>query len=92
MRVCQTMVVRPRWRGVHSAFATSPMGTAAKKLVLLSTVVVDWPGLRLAVVDDHGRKQNQFLSAHTPSATWQKRNARPSTAAAWSGNARAAIV
>src|SRR5215471_19166732 len=26
------------------------MGTAAKKLVLLSTVVVDWPGLRLAVV------------------------------------------
>ena len=36
MRVCQTMVVRPRCSGVHSAFATSPIGTAAKKLVLLS--------------------------------------------------------
>ena len=41
MRVCQTIVVRPRCNGVHSAFATSPMGTAAKKLVLLSIVVVD---------------------------------------------------
>src|SRR5205085_3963339 len=41
IRVCQTIVVRPRCSGVHSAFATSPIGTAAKKLVLLSIVVVD---------------------------------------------------
>ena len=41
IRVCQTMVVRPRCNGVHSAFATSPIGTAAKKFVLLSIVVVD---------------------------------------------------
>ena len=49
-RVCQTMVVRPRWSGVHSALATSPIGIAAKKLVLLSIVVV-----RLAVLEIGGR-------------------------------------
>ena len=43
IRVCQTMVVRPRWSGVHSARMVSPAGTAAKKLVLLSIVVVPAP-------------------------------------------------
>ena len=40
IRVCHTMVVRPRCSGVHSARAVSPCGMAAKKLVLLSIVVV----------------------------------------------------
>ena len=35
MRVCHTIVVRPRCSGVHSARMVSPAGTAAKKLVLL---------------------------------------------------------
>src|SRR5262249_56402140 len=48
--VCQTIVVRPRWSGVHSALAVSPAGMAAKKLVLLSSVVVPAPSGRLATV------------------------------------------
>ena len=43
IRVCQTMVVRPRCSGVHSARAVSPTGMAAKKLVLLSMVAVRAP-------------------------------------------------
>src|SRR5262249_61321655 len=39
-----------RWSGVHSALATSPAGIAAKKLVLLSIVVVLAPSDRLAMV------------------------------------------
>jgi hypothetical protein len=43
MRVCHTMVVRPRCSGVHSARAVSPTGIAEKKLVLLSMVAVRAP-------------------------------------------------
>src|SRR6202451_2311082 len=50
MRVCQTMVVRPRCSGVHSARAVSPIGIGAKKLVLLSMVAVRPPSGRLAKV------------------------------------------
>src|SRR5262249_24771591 len=48
--VCHTIVVRPLWSGVHSALATSPAGMAAKKLVLLSIVVVPAPSGKLAMV------------------------------------------
>ena len=48
MRVCTTMVERPRCSGTASARATSPIGMPAKKLVLLSIVAVRWPGFRLA--------------------------------------------
>src|SRR5262245_3401269 len=48
--VCHTMVVRPRCRGVQVAFAVSPLGIAAKKLVLLSIVVVVAPAAKLATV------------------------------------------
>ena len=48
IRVCQTMVVRPRCSGVHSARKVSPSGTAAKKLVLLSMVAVRWPSASAA--------------------------------------------
>ena len=43
MRVCQTMVVRPRCSGVHSARAVSPTEMPRKKLVLLSIVAVMVP-------------------------------------------------
>ena len=35
--------------GMHSACATSPIGMPAKKLVLLSIVVVRWPSLQVRV-------------------------------------------
>src|SRR5690348_4036373 len=73
------MVVRPRCRGVHSALATSPIGTAAKKLVLLSTVVVDWPGLRLAVVAVPPRLSAKAMRA--PPCMIPKRLLRSSRAA-----------
>src|SRR5215218_2611027 len=44
------MVVLPRRSAVHSAVAVSPSGTAARKLVLLSIVVVHWPAARFATV------------------------------------------
>src|SRR3954464_3429924 len=48
--VCQTVVVRPRCSGVHSALATSPSGMPAQKLVLLSIVAGEPPlGGRFAV-------------------------------------------
>ena len=40
MLVCSTMVVRPLCSGTQTARAVSPLGTAAKKLVLLSMVAV----------------------------------------------------
>src|SRR5438128_2571148 len=48
--VWTTMVLRPLCSGVHSARAVSPSGIEAKKLVLLSIVVVLSPSLRLATV------------------------------------------
>src|SRR3974390_805714 len=41
----------------------SPIGTAAKKLVLLSIVVVRWPGLRLAIVAVPPRLSASAISA-----------------------------
>jgi len=49
-RVSQTCVRRPRCSGTLSAINRLPTGAAAKKLVLLSTVVVDWPSRRLSTV------------------------------------------
>src|ERR1051325_4175559 len=50
IRVCHTMVVRPLCSGVVSVVMVSPIGQAAKKLVLLSTVVVPAPSGRLRKV------------------------------------------
>src|SRR4051794_7404187 len=48
--VCQTIVVRPRWSGMQTAWAVSPSGTARKKFVLLSIVVVRAPSARLSTL------------------------------------------
>jgi len=59
MRVCHTMVERPRCSGVHSARAVSPTGMAAKKFVLLSMVAVRPPGGRTATIES---KTNFFAA------------------------------
>src|SRR5205814_8848750 len=48
--VCHTMVLRPLCRAEHSARAVSPSGIAAKKLVLLSIVVVVSPSFKFVTV------------------------------------------
>src|SRR5262245_44564480 len=63
MRVCQTVVVRPRCSGVHSACATSPTAIAAKKLVLLSSVAVEAPGGRFATAAVPPRLSASAISA-----------------------------
>jgi hypothetical protein len=40
IRVCQTIVRRPRWMGVVSPMMRDPAGAAPTKFVLLSMVVV----------------------------------------------------
>ena len=54
MRVCQTIVVRPRCTGSQTARTVSPIGAAAKKLVLLSIVVVAWQWLVQAAAAKEG--------------------------------------
>src|SRR5690606_23514908 len=70
MRVCQTIVVRPLWSGVHSARAVSPSGTAAKKLVLLSIVVVIVPRGRLTIVAMPPRWSASAMSAPPCRMPW----------------------
>src|SRR5580700_12180000 len=50
IRVCQTIVRRPRCSGVASAVTRVPTGAAAMKLVLLSIVVVPAPSGRFSIV------------------------------------------
>ena len=50
MRVCQTMVRRPRCGGRHSPMTFVPEGAGARKFVLDSTVVVWAPSGRFSVV------------------------------------------
>ncbi len=50
IRVCQTMVRRPRCRGVASPTIRAPTGAAPIKLVLLSIVAVALSSLRFASV------------------------------------------
>src|SRR5258707_1786708 len=50
MRVCQTIVRRPRCTGIASPVTRVPSGAAGMKLVLLSIVVVPAPSGRLRIV------------------------------------------
>src|ERR1700735_1185002 len=50
MRVCQTIVRRPRWIATHSALTVVPTAAGARKLVFDSSVVVDAPARRLSDV------------------------------------------
>ena len=63
IRVCQTIVRRPRWMGVVSPRMRDPAGAAPTKFVLLSMVVVVWPSGRLAIVANAPRVSAKAIIA-----------------------------
>src|SRR3546814_16530179 len=62
-RVCQTIVLLPRWMGVHSPLTVVSMGAARRKLVFDSRVVVQAPGGSLRKVAKAPRASARDLTA-----------------------------
>src|SRR5579863_4498075 len=69
MRVCQTLERRPTCKGVASPVMVSPTRAAPRKLVLLSSVVVPWPGRRFSDAPMAPRLSAKAMSA-PPCRMW----------------------